>query len=123
MSSADISLNWQRKTDLVGKDSVGEKMCKEAWLLLVHCARPSQLLLEVSDTMQAARIFRGIMGFEPPSWHALARGDGNQKIISLWAPQRDGSTRRLLGVGLAFRSCPTNFLTTFSPQLFRVLLL
>ena len=93
-----------------------------------------------------ARDLTGVCGFEPPSWRELAMGarpepreledfepgctsDGWQheasarveetfRVESLF-PRMEGGP----GTGLALSTCPVSKLTSFTPQLFRVILL
>ena len=109
---------------------------------------PDTPVLEAAAT--AARSLNGVMGFEPPSWHALAAGarpepqpeefeirsqggwqheaasriERRFRDVDLFSRLDDPTITAITGgAGLAVSTCPTCRITRIEPQLFRVLLL
>ena len=105
----------------------------------------------LAEAAQAARNLVGVMGFEPPTWHALAKGtrppppspeDFEQGFRTVWQHEASSRVERSHrdtqlfprmgeasrsqagpGAGLAFSTCPTCRVTALESNVFRMILL
>ena len=95
----------------------------------------------LSAAAQARRTLTGVMGFEPPSWQAVAEGARQETQPHEAASRTEEHFKEVLfdtmsdrdqalirsqagpGAGVALRVAPTSRLTSIQPHLFRVILL